>query len=482
MGLGAALGVAGVLAWGGCSADRPANVLVYVVDTLRVDGVDAYAPDPVGTPAFDRLAREGVVFDDAFANSTWTRASVGSLFTGRLPRFHGARTRDDVLAEGLPTLAEVLGGHGYATGFVSTNPNVSTVFGFGRGFDEAIELYARPRSGRVTTRELVARAPAVTEAAVAWIDRSPRPFLLVAHTVDPHAPYVPPAAFDRSPHDPRTAFPRDFRGGPLTAADRARVRALYAAEIRANDAAFGALLDALDARGLARDTLVVLTADHGEEFWDVRPGRRGHGNALSDAQLRVPLLMRFPRSPRIAPGTRHAGLVAGVDVLPTVLDLLGLPAPDGLDGRSAFASGAGATTFASAELDGHRLYAIVDPPWKLVRDAARGEERLYRLATSDGNAPLDAPRDTAPVEGHAALRASLRRRLDAHLARSGPAAAPKVGPAALPDGVRETLEALGYLDTAAGGNAGGSRASSTSATPQRRSAGGAGRTSNASPK
>jgi len=430
------------------TAPPPANVLVYVVDTLRVDGVGAYAPSHVETPAFDRMAREGVVFDDAFANSSWTRASVGSLFTGRFPRAHAARTRDDVLDDRVPTLAGTLRGHGYRTGFVSTNPNVSTVFGFGRGFDEVIELYQRPRSGRVGTRALIASADDVTDAAIGWIDRAQRPFLLVVHTIDPHTPYAPPPGFDASPDDPRAAYPADFPRGPLAGEARARVRALYDAEVRKNDAAFGSLLDALDARGIAEDTLLVLTSDHGEEFWDVRPGRRGHGNALSEAQLRVPLLVRFPRSPRVAPGTRRTGLVAGVDLMPTLLDLLGLPSPAGLDGRSAFDSAA-APTFASTELDGHRLYAIIDPPWKLVWDASRDEERLYRLHPGAGapGAPVGTParEPVADSAEHAERRAQLRRRLHAHLSSEGGSGArPRAGE--LPPDVRDALEVLGYLD------------------------------------
>jgi len=442
-GVAAAFVVAGALACSAPATDPP-NVVLYLVDTLRADSLGAYGHPRVETPAFDRLATEGTLFPNAFANSTWTRASVASLFTGHHAQQHGARTRLSVLEDESDTLAEILAARGYATALVTTNPNAGATFGFGQGFQEVVELFEQP--GFLVSNQNLGTSDEVTERAIAWLDSAPRPFLLVAHTTDPHGPYTPPKAFDRYMPEYRgrvDGTDRHFQRKNLSTADRQRIRSLYEGEISFNDASFARLLAALEERDLVHDTLVVMTSDHGEEFWEYDRRRRGHGNALTDLQMRVPLLVRFPRSDRVGRGVRDPRPVQGVDLLPTILDLLDLPLPEAIAGRPLFTGARDAApVFSSVELDGHRLYAVVEPPWKLVWDAARDEERLYRLGAPEP----DGVRDRAEVAGEELVRRHLRARLDAHLAAGE--LEPSTSPGTvedLPENVRRALRALGYL-------------------------------------
>ncbi len=424
---------------GAAEGAAPANVLLYVVDTLRADATGAYGNREIDTPHLDRFAGEGTLFENARANSSWTRPSMASLLTGLLPVRHGTQGRLDVLPGSLDLLSTVLKPHGYHAAFVTANPNVSSVFGFERGFDETVELYSRRAPGRVAAKELVTPSDRVTEAAIDWLKRARRPFLLVVHTIDPHAPYAPPARFDRyggSYRGPVTADPQWLHRKDLGAGDRARIRSLYEGEISFNDESLGALLGWLRAAGELDRTLAVLTSDHGEEFYEF--GRRGHGESLAEAVLRIPLIVRFPASPRVGRGVRVTGTAQLIDVLPTVLDLLGLEVPAGLDGRSLFgAAQASRPAFASLVLDGASLHAVWGFPWKLVRDLRTGESSLYRV---DGASEVAAPRDPEA----SGLREALGGELDAYLARSGgPSRQAAPG---LPEDVKDALRALGYLD------------------------------------
>jgi len=415
---------------------RP-NVLLYIVDTLRADSLGCYGNDETATPQIDAFASEGVVYENAYANAPWTRASIASILTGLYPTRHLTRDRRDRLPEGLSSLAELLSEAGYTTGFVNTNPNVGSVFGFASGFDTMMELYAREKPGLVRTRELVTPSDEVTRRAIDWIDRANRPWLLVVLTIDPHSPYAPPERFDRYGGDYRG----NARGGrgwlerdDLSDADKARIASLYAGEVSFNDDSFGALISHLrDGEQLDR-TLVIFTSDHGEEFWE--HGTRGHGKTLSEAVSRVPLVLR-PPSAR-ARTTRVERAVELVDIVPTVLALLDLPAPPGLDGRNLLAAETSSSRplFAHLEMGGRRLVSVTDPPLKLVWDLEAGTRTLIDLA--------GAEREIAEGEQETE-RERLWAALEAIMMRSAVDRAERVE-GELPADVQDALRALGYVE------------------------------------
>ena len=429
------------LGCGEASTDPPAgppSVLLYVVDTLRVDGLGLGRPGESDSPRIDGFARDGVVFEQARAQSSWTRPSVASLFTGRNASAHGVHTRDDRLPDGATTLAEILSAQGYDTAFVTTNPNTGSFFGFGQGFASMLELYARSEAGIVDQQELVTRSEEVTRRAIDWLEQAKRPFFLVLLTIDPHYPYRPPPEFART-QAPLGDVLRDEIVDPET---RRAVRDAYRGEIAANDDAFGALIDHLRASRQLDDTLVILTSDHGEEFWD--HGSTLHGRTLHEEVLRVPLVMRWPGHPALDAGTRVATPARSIDLLPTILDLLGLPPHAAAEGRSLLRDAtAPAPSLASLRIDGHDLRSVTLGPWKLTHDRVRDEAQLHRLGPQLGDEQPVDPRDDPEALG---VMLQLKRWLDADARveaenRSGAAEVPVV-----PEEARRTLEALGYLE------------------------------------
>jgi len=260
--------------------------------------------------------------------------------------------------------------------------------------------------------------------------------------IDPHSPYERPPGFDpleverRSDIDGSQA---SLQRRDLNDSQRAHIRALYDSEVAYNDRSFGELLDGLLARGLLANTLILFTSDHGEEFWE--HGRRGHGKSLSEAAIRIPLVISQLSSPRLARATRRADPAGLDDIVPTVLDLLGLPHDSTLPGRSLFDESPAAPTFASLTLDGHRLAAAREAQWKLVWDLADDQQALFDLAADPLETAPIAP-DTSPAsrEAHARLQQAIAQGLANRRAnKSNP-----VGP--LPPEIEQTLRALGYLD------------------------------------
>jgi arylsulfatase len=303
-------------------ASRPAparNLIVYLVDTVRADHLGCYGYRLPTSPALDAFALEAVLFENAYAQSSWTKPAVASIFTGLRPWRHGANQRRQRLADEAVTLAEILAAAGYRTAGFITNPNVGGAFGFRQGF-ERYHAEREEQSGE-----------SVRRAAFDWLEargEDARPFFLYLHTVEPHSPYRD--ALDRAGEfgarlaDPQIGLRRHLRAlgdGSLRAAPEtvSELVALYDAEVAAADTSFGALLDELGRRGLADETIIVFVSDHGEEFAD--HGGFEHSRTLYEEVLRVPLIVRAPgfAPRRVAASAQH------VDLLPTLLDLVAVP-------------------------------------------------------------------------------------------------------------------------------------------------------------
>ena len=285
-----------------------------------------YGHDRPTSPRLDEFARSAVVFENAFAQSSWTKPTVTSLLSGLGSLEHGVVKRDHAVRDDLPWLPEILKRAGYRTVAFTTNAYLTEVGGYARGFD-GFEF--RSEGAREMTR-----------SAIDWIQSAngESPFLLWVHTVDPHAPYEPRQPF-REQFAPEIDDPRigsieylkalgsdEF---PRTEKTYRDLLSLYDAEIAQNDEAFGELLDALDTQNLLESTLVIFVSDHGEAFGE--RGVVGHGWDLYDETVNVPLVIRPPGG---MTGTRVGDLVQQIDLVPTILDLLGIPAPPNLSGRS----------------------------------------------------------------------------------------------------------------------------------------------------
>ena len=445
------LAIAALIASGGCGGSAPGalredapNILLYVVDTLRADSLGCYGHPVVETPNVDAFAREGTLFTSAFVASSWTRPSIASILTSTYPGIHGAEGRYDRLAEALLLLPEMLRGHGYRTGLITANPNVGSFFGFQQGFDDFIELYKRRDAGYVKPTELATTGDVVAQRAVEWIAAAEGPFCLVVLSIDPHTPYTPPAEFDRyggSYRGPLVGIRKWINSKKLSSAEKERIRSLYYGEIAFNDHAFGSLIAGLRDADLYDRTIFVYTSDHGEEFWE--HGARGHGKTLHDEVLRVPLIVRYP--PDVEAGRRAAHPVEAVDIVPTVLELAGVPVPAGLNGRSLLSS-EDREVFSTLRHHNRRYVALRRGSWKLLVNLESGDKQLFGL-----NDLEPERRDVASEQPDVVrqLWALVGERLAQNRARrdelhgSGPAGG--VAPEDLPEEEREALRALGYV-------------------------------------
>jgi len=377
-------------------AVRP-NLLLVTIDALRADHLRCYGYHRLTTPALDRLAAEGVRFAHAFANAPMTVPSLPQLFTGRhFPQ------------PGAPTLLSSL----YATPTAATLAIVRNPY-----LHAFLTLDARDSFDRLLLLDSW-RAPHISRAALTWIDRhrDDEPWALYLHYLDTHTPYLVPEPDALRFADPthRGAVGHTFkdvelaRRGGFAAADRQRIIDLYDGAIHWVDSHLGAVLDGLRARGLLERTLVVVTADHGEELFD--RDSFFHGQSLYDEQLRVPLLVRFPQA-------RHAGTVVEaqvglVDLLPSIADALELPLLGPVDGASWLPQVRGEPApvrplFArAANPERPWRYAVRLPAHKLILTVEPPTEQLFDLATDPGER-IDRIADPAAASARDALRALL---------------------------------------------------------------------------
>lgn len=345
-----------------CAQEPVGRTIVLIsLDSVRADALDF--EDPEAFPHLAELARRGVIFDQAIASSSWTLPAHATMFTGAPPPLHGVEFDDLAIDPGFATLPEVLHKDGWFTAGWWTGWYLAGEYGFERGFDTYTNAMTGGRDIEARYRDALAKGniedarlvlagrdvvghrdittPNVTlglEATVETVDRE-RDLFLFAHLFDPHYDYIPPAPYDtrfdpdytgdmdgRDFYENRRIFQAEKRPGRMIGArDLEHIEALYKGEIAFTDEHIGRMLAALEAKGRLANALIIVTADHGEEFFE--HGNRGHRAGLYDEVLRVPLMMRDPRA-KETQVPRHVGAQVGlIDVLPTVLGFAGLTAP-----------------------------------------------------------------------------------------------------------------------------------------------------------
>jgi len=423
---------------------RVRNVLVYLTDTLRADRLRVYSESTrVETPGLSAWAARAATFLGGHSQENWTKPSVTTLLSGLYPWEHRATSEDAQVPGSVELLSERLRGEGFHTGAFVANGFVSDRFGFDQGWG-SFRNYVR--EGRPNLARFVAAD------VVAWLDARPsdRPFFLYVHTIDPHVPYMPPAEdlarYDAEPYDGVVDFGRDrgllekVKSGALRLndRDRARLTALYEGEISYHDRHFASVIEALERRGLDDDTIVVFTADHGEELFD--HGSVGHGHSVYEELIRVPLIVRWPG---VTDGAlRIEDAVGLVDVMPTVLEALGMPIPEELSGRSMGTLLAGRSEGApratvTGFMDGWRT--IVVGRYKLIQRTT-SRWMLYDLVDDPGEQrDLAAERPIAVRYLRGLLGVTLAEAEAPSVVRAHDAERAVIDPA-----LRQQLEALGY--------------------------------------
>jgi arylsulfatase A-like enzyme/Tfp pilus assembly protein PilF len=283
------------------------NVVVFTLDTTRADHLGCYGSSSAETPTIDALAEEGVLFERATATVPLTFPAHSSIFTGLVPPHHGVHDNGGFfLDEKTVTLAKRLKGAGYETGAFIGAWVLESKWGLAQGFDTYEDKFDLSKYKVLSLGTVQKKGDEVMDEALAWLQGvKGRKFFAWVHLYDPHAPYDPPEPY-RSRH----------RGD------------LYSGEIAYTDHVVSRLLSFLKDGGLMGRTLVVLTADHGEGLGD--HGESTHGYFIYDSTTHVPLIIRTPWGDHGRSGTQ----VSSVDILPTILDLLGLPQEPGIDGSS----------------------------------------------------------------------------------------------------------------------------------------------------
>jgi choline-sulfatase len=401
---------------GPASPVPPRAVLLVTLDTVRADRLSPYGFVDVAVPHLDRLGREGVVFDQATSVAPLTLPAHASLLTGLLPPAHGVRDNAGApLAPDALTLAEILGAAGFRTAAFVGSDVLHPDRGLNQGFDRyggVARNSKRPTKGQRPADEVVSEA-------IQWMNEvGDVPFFLWTHLYDPHRPYDPPEPF-------ASRYGSD----------------LYVGEIAYADSQIGRLFDALDRRQLSEKTLVIVAGDHGESLGE--HGERDHGVFIYESVLRIPLIIRAPGvTPR-----RVSPVVRLIDVMPTVLDALGQPAPaiDGISLLELMRGGRGPALEAYSESEYPRrlgwspLRALRDGRFKLI-DAPRPE--LFDLEHD--------PFEMRNVyhERRQTADAMMQRLKTVGRARR-PTKDPSGADAPVPPHLRERLAALGYVSTAA---------------------------------
>ncbi|MBN2383134.1 sulfatase [bacterium] len=339
--------------------DRIDTVLLLVVDSLRQDHVGAYGYDRSVTPELDRLSRQGIQFCHAVAQGPWTKPSMASILSGLYPRTHVTSDMYDRLDPAIQLMPTFLRAQGFQTCAFSANSVIVPETGFAQGFDQFHFKELLLQNAEIINRSVVHMLEALprTERLFAYI-----------HYMDPHFPYLPgEPVFSR---ENTIVFDLDFFGQQkhLDFLDKPVLKKRLHSElinayddgIRFNDRMIGRLLDHLRARGRLDTTLVILTADHGEELLEHQGVT--HGQSLFDELVMVPLLISFPGSKsRI-----ETRLVEQVDLCPTLLGLLRTKLPKVLEGQDLFRTSPKGWTYSELELHGRRATSVRSATNKLI--------------------------------------------------------------------------------------------------------------------
>jgi arylsulfatase A-like enzyme len=417
------------------------NVVVITLDTTRADHLGVYGYKRAHTPNLDQWAKRGTTYGQAIAQIPLTNPNHASLFTSKYPRSHGVLYNAWLLNESHTTLAEILANQQYTTASIISAFVLKTeISGLQQGFqsyddqlsplDPFMGLMALRVTNRLIGESLLERkADVVTDRALSWLaQRGAGPFFLWVHYFDPHFPYIPPAEY-------RQLHP------PASDDEVARQIALYDGEISFVDAQVGRLLDQLAAEGVMDNTILVITADHGESLGE-HDYYFDHGRLLYDPSLHVPLIIVYP--PKVAAGLVIQDQVQTIDIMPTILHLMDLPPLEGMQGgllpltagEASQTSSAFSQTFPNSEEPWNEKYSIRQDDWKFIQTPQLGTSELYDLEADPEETDNLFDNQLAIQQQ---LEADLREWFDTTFQFQVP---PR--PGALDPETQEQLERLGY--------------------------------------
>ena len=393
---------------------RRINVVLVTIDTLRADRLGCYGYAQVATPNLDRLAQSGTLFENAVTHTPLTAPSHASIFTGTYPTVHKVRDTGGFVLQGPhATLAEILQRNGWATAAFVGASVLKKGFGFNRGFAVYDDQMPKLEPGRPAGDYAERRAGEVVDKAVEWLQsQGGRPYFLWVHVFDPHSPYDPPSPFREQ-----------YRG-----------RA-YDGEVAYTDRELGRLFDAIARKSGGENTLVVVLSDHGESLSE--HGEYSHGVFLYDATLRIACVMSGPGIPK---SMRVKQQARAIDVLPTILELIGGNPPAGVQGGSLVPAMAGKMDPASWSY-AESLYPKINMGWAELRGIRTNRWKYIRAPKPE---LYDLSRDPAETANVVSQHPEEARDLEARL-RDFAAEGEKVETTMLDRRAMEQLKSLGYV-------------------------------------
>jgi arylsulfatase A-like enzyme/Flp pilus assembly protein TadD len=397
---------------------RALNVVLVTIDTLRADHVHCYGNGHIETPTLDSLAERGVRFENAVAQTPLTPPSHASIFTGTNPNVHHVRnTGGFALQSSSVTLATILKTQGWDTGAFVGSTVLKKASGFAHGFDVYDDQMPKPEKSLEEREYPERRAGVVVDHALNWLQtQSGKPFFVWLHLYDPHEPYDPPSPF-------REKYRQN----------------LYDGEVAYTDQQLGRFLDAVGKKRPADKTLIVVLADHGESLGE--HGEFNHGVFLYDSTLRIPFLLAGPGVPA---GVRVTQQARTIDVLPTILQLLGGKPPASCQGVSltpVFSGGSVATTYSYEET----LYPKINMGWTELRGIRTARWKYVRAPKPE---LYDLSQDPGETTNVIAAHPDEYRELEGKLkilGAQGASGVEKVASSQVDSHTLDQLKSLGYL-------------------------------------
>jgi arylsulfatase A-like enzyme len=456
---------------------RP-NIILITLDTTRADHFSCYGYGAKTTPFLDSLAKQGVLFRNAYTTATWTLPAHGSLFTGQMPSVLGIGFKNFFLAPGTNTLAEIFKQHGYTTGGFIGGPFLVSAFRINQGFDyynENLDNHSKLKRFSLfrTISHLLKKQIWETNGQrngaeinselfpyLEWA-QSHKPFFLFVNYFDAHDPYDPPQKYRDILYpgkirwkkgNLRSLFMDKKRGVALFSDGKAleesdfqQLRYLYDAEIRYLDDQIASLWNKLKELGLLNDTIVVFISDHGETLGE--HGFLDHGHLLYQEQVRIPFLIIGPG--KWSGGEQVAESVRIVDVFPTLLEQLQIPQPQNIQGRSLLhllekQAAQSAPVYAELDADPHPRYAafrkdqkMILKDWNKYIEVSTGQNILFDLAAD--------PRELTNIAGkNPELSSALATELTRYFSQLKPAHPARS--IEMDEESKEKLKALGYIE------------------------------------
>lgn len=405
-------------------AQPPTNVVLITIDTLRADHVGCYGYKQVKTPNLDSLAAEGARFERAFAVVPVTLPSHTTMLTGTYPMLSGMHDfSGNKLSPQQPTLASVLRQSGYATAAVVGAAVLDSRFGLNQGFDFYYDHFDFSRLDEANLDQMERPGNVVADIALDWLGKnSQKKFFLWVHLYDPHFPYRPPEP-----------YAREYADHP------------YDGEIAFVDEQVGRLVRFLKEKGLYRNSLILVTGDHGESLGE--HGEKTHGFFIYNATMRVPLIIRLPDSTSARTVTDPVSLV---DLMPTVLSALGVEIPTQVQGTSLLPAIRGAKADANRNLYGETYLPRLHFNWSELRGT---ENTRYHFIDAPHPELYDLTKDPGEIHNLFPERKAVAQEMHAKLAAlirdysAGKEMAEKTG---LDPAMMERLKALGYAGFSGG--------------------------------